>query len=309
MKITGIKKEHLDLFADMDPLEYLERADFPDRICLGAFLEDEETGTDDPAGLMILRKSEDSLTVEWICVRAKYRYRGVGSSLMDHAYEMADDMGFKKLQIYLNSDYGRDEICPGEEDFVEEFNIEDSEELYGEWIAETRDLSKLDFMESEDVPEMSCHSLIEMDARRVKEFLGKQNENEDSAFLYNPKNAGARILDDDTSMFLVRDGKISGAVLSQMCGETLFVVGFLANSKSEAKMLLKHFVKSVGRKYGARQEIRVIKYTDLYNEISKDILHIGKIENRMYISDVEKHFVAKERFVPEFDDVLISDAF
>ncbi len=309
MKIAEIQKEDWDLFADMDPLEYLERAELPDRICLGAFLENEDTGADDPAGLMILRKTDDSLTVEWVCVRAHQRYRGVGSSLMDHAYEMADEMGFKKLQIYMNSDYGRDEICPGEEDFLEEFNIEKTEELYGEWTAETRVLSKLDLMKNEDAPGVICKSLKEVGAKSANEFLGKLYDNEDAVLLYDPKKGGAGILDEDTCVFSVKEGRITGAVLTQMCGETLFVVGFTAATKKEALMLLKHFIKKAGSTYGQTQEIRVIQYTDLYLEVTEDLLHADKIENRIYISDVEKHFMAVEKFVPEDFDILISGVF
>ncbi len=309
MKITEIKKEHLDLFADMDPLEYLERADFPDRICLGAFLENEKTGADEPAGLMILRKSEDSLTVEWICVRAQFRYRGIGSALMDHAYEMADETGLRKLHMYLNSDYGRSEVCPGEQDFIEEFNIDGFKELYGEWTTETRRLLKLPFMEHGCAPGMVCKSLKELDARITNEFLDRQYRNEDMDLLYTPQKQGIRILDEDTSVFSLKDGRISGALLAQMCGETLFVVGFLANSRSESELLLRNFIEKVKKKYNADQEIRIIKYTDLYVEIPEDFLRAGKINNRMYTSDVEKHFIAKERFVPSDDDILISDAF
>ena len=313
MKITELRKDHRDFFADMDPLMFLERAELPDRECLAAFIteEDDESakGKDIPAGLLIYRKTKESLMIEWVCVRAEYRYDGVGSELVDKVFNIAQENGMDTVEIYLNGEFGRDEICPGEEDYIDDFLFSGEKELFGEWLIETRTLLKSAVCSEPDPKDFECKCLKDIAPSQLNSDLKALVSREDFNALYDMSEYGFGPIDRETGFISYMGNKPSGVILTVMSGETLYVTGFLASRKSEAGMLARYAIKAAGKKYGGSQEVRIIKYTEDYTDIIEAVAAglkgVKPVKNTVYSADVKKHIETVNAFEPDDVEVTI----
>ena len=118
-----ITRTYLELFAALDPFDFLRFGGMPDRVCLGTVIKGEQDEKDDPVGLMICRKTEAGIVVEWLFTDPLFRDQGVGSDLMRRAFEESEKRGFSKLYAYISDDDRREEVCPGEEDFLLAFGL------------------------------------------------------------------------------------------------------------------------------------------------------------------------------------------
>ena len=313
MKITELRKEHRDFFADMDPLMFLERTEFPDRVCLVAFIgeEDDEKakGKDIPAGLLIYRKAKECLMIEWVCVRAQYRYDGVGSELVDKVFGIAQEKGMDTVEIYLNGEYGREEICPGEEDYIDDFLFGGEKKLFGEWLIETRNLLKSAVCSETDPKEFQCRCLKDIAPSQLNSDLKTLVSKEEFNALYDMSEYGFGPIDRETGFISYMGNKPSGAILTVMSGETLYVTGFIASRKSEASMLARYAIKAAGKKYGGSQEVRIIKYTEDYTDIIEAVAAglkgVKPVRNTVYSADVKKHIETVAAFVPDAEVITI----
>ena len=118
-----LSEQYLDLFAHLDPYNFLEYGKSKDRVCLGTVLKGEGKELDKPVGLLICRPTKDGLVVEWIFVEGDFRMQGVGARLMKCVFEEAKKRGIEKVYAYLSICDKRDKICPGESRFMEEYNM------------------------------------------------------------------------------------------------------------------------------------------------------------------------------------------
>ncbi len=118
-----LQGHYLDIFAHLDPYEYLEYGKLPDRVCIGTVLRGKGEKKDMPIGLMICRLKEDTLVAEWIFVDGNYRTLGVGARLMRCLFEEARKRHFDNVYAYLYLNRKRDRVCPDEVRFLKEYNM------------------------------------------------------------------------------------------------------------------------------------------------------------------------------------------
>ena len=116
-------ENYLDLFAHLDPYNFLEYGKLKDRVCLGTVLKGEGKDMDKPVGLLICRLTGSALVTEWIFVEGAYRMQGIGAQLMKCVFEEAKKRGIDKVYSYLALGNKRDKICPGEVRLMEEYNL------------------------------------------------------------------------------------------------------------------------------------------------------------------------------------------
>ncbi len=122
-------------FEGLDPYSLLDRYEGKDMAGIGIALSPEKaeniTGnnygdSDVAAGLMILSLKGDSPIIMWLFVDPDFREMGIGDKLISTAFEMADRAGKDKLYCFLTSEYARDEICDGEEEYLAEHGFVES---------------------------------------------------------------------------------------------------------------------------------------------------------------------------------------
>ena len=127
MKIVRLNKENQVFFAGLDPLGYLENKFRIPCVVLGAAQEGKDS--DVPAGLMITGFYQEMLVVMWLYVEPDFRGQGYGDGLLETAFEMAEHAGCNYVGAYISADYGREYLCPKEEDYLRNHGFDISKKL------------------------------------------------------------------------------------------------------------------------------------------------------------------------------------
>lgn len=120
MKIVRLIKQQQEAFSHMDPFMKLERLDDPGVFALAAAEENEVRETYVPAGLMICAVRDDRICVIWLYVEEKFRWKGVGDSLLSAAADLAVQKGLPYVSASMPEDYGQELICRDAEEYLRE---------------------------------------------------------------------------------------------------------------------------------------------------------------------------------------------
>lgn len=168
IKLVRLSDDEKILFAELDPFEMLERKSTLPEFVLGAVSTDDSKDFDTPVGLMICDILPQVLLVKWLFVSPEKRGEGFGEELLNAAMTSAKAEGKKYLAYYISSEYGREMICPNEEDYLEYSGFEhdtsglvNSEKLYvlplvdeeEEYEAEPIDIFKDIYRKLEEIEE------------------------------------------------------------------------------------------------------------------------------------------------------------
>ncbi|MBR5421421.1 MAG: GNAT family N-acetyltransferase [Lachnospiraceae bacterium] len=287
MKISMLREEYYDFFAELDPFFFLERAQLPGYLCLGAVMEGEPF--DKPAALMVLRASEDALIVEWLFVKGEYRMQAVGRDMMGHAFRLAREGGLEKLCLYVNKEYGRSEVCLFEKSFLDEYNFTLEQKLGGEWLTDVESILALPgYEDAEDIlPETQPLGSLKSTERSA--FLQEMAKNDKAVMLF-PSDDSDIGFDPELSRISHSGGKITGAILYLDIQSSLYVCGMLARNKTELQALVWSSVSAAAKKYGADKQLRIICYTEQYKQQLKDLLPDEAVQNELFTASVEEYF-------------------
>ncbi len=104
-KYLQLKPEHLDHFRYLDFYGKLDLLSRPDAFAIGATVENSETKTDEPAGLLVAKTEEDRISVEWLYVDEAYRGRGIGGFLLSLMFRESLARGFDSLAVRVSEMY------------------------------------------------------------------------------------------------------------------------------------------------------------------------------------------------------------
>ncbi len=115
MKLVRLDAKSAKLFAAFDPFDYLGRQSDFATFALGCALETE--GTDIPTGIVICYPDKAVIVVKWIYVAPSYRGQGISDKLLSAVYKIAENDGKKYVGALLTDEYGREAVCPDEENF------------------------------------------------------------------------------------------------------------------------------------------------------------------------------------------------
>ena len=300
MKTAIILKEHLANFAELDPFGFLERADFPDRVCIGTVMEKKDGGDDIPAALMVLHIMEDKVIVEWLYVRDEMRKKGIGSELMAQAYKVALSSGYDRLYLSRSKNPNRNQLCLYEDDFLAEYNFEDEKPLPGEWTCSISDL--IDNPRMSKIAEnykdtVSLKNLDEEKKQALEEFLsGKDSED----FLFESSFA-LDLSDEEVSRVLIEDGIIKGAIFVQNVSDELYVTGLCGNEKKDNLDLCFGATMSASKKYGMDMPVHVLKYNDKNLDLVKELIKGQPLRTSICSSSVEDYYEAVDELELLYD--------
>ncbi len=297
MKIAVLLSEHLLYFSGLDPFNFLERGDFPDRICVGAVETNEKSGYDEPVGLMILHLQVDYVSVEWIFVDGQHRMRGIGSALMEHAFNLAANLGFDKLRLYLNEMPDRTLFCPYEADFIKEYSFVPVSLLPGEWSTDVEalmDHPAIGHKAHKNKKTVAVSELNEEQKKKLMEFVQSENS---SCFLYN-KNYVVELSDRNISRVLLRKDEIKGTIFLQSNGENIYVTGLSCKNREDELSLCHGALMAAGESDGESRGIHVLEYDNIYSGTLKGLFGDEPIRNSIYEASVTDYFEKLNSFVP-----------
>ncbi len=297
MKEAILLKEHQIFFSELDPFNIMERAGFHDRIVIGTVIEDFKKGEHDvPAGLLILKLGEGQVTVEWIFVRAELRKHGIGTRLMRIAFGFAKKQKAEKLFLYSFDSDARKELCPLENDFLEEYSFYPGKKLCGEWKASLEGVIKRTFRDKAD---LGKDITVPLSRFGRDEMISLRKEAEDlpnASFLFDPK-AAFGLSDQNVSRVIIKEKRVVGIILVQCCDGTLYVTAMAGGDSEICYGLVRGAANAALAKYGLKMRVRVIKYTDSFTDILKDAMR-DSIDNCIYEADVKTRDEKLESFLP-----------
>lgn len=274
MRIVRLKKEQRDFFLNMDPFYMMERLEFPGSFALAALTEN-ETGTGEvPAGLMICTLKPDRLVIEWLCVAAAYRTKGIGEQLLIEAFESVQQGPVQTVCAYINRENLRERIYPEDEQYFKQRLFQERTDLPGEWLTDVRTIASLPYFKRKQEEGFQAYPLRHLTGTKRSEVMAAFAGLDAIPTLY-PLRAGRDVLDQDLSLLLLQNGKPCGAFLVQCITspvyevhagrvvkteerQTLYPVMFYAGSEKAAGMLLSDVVREAERKYAPETAVRVI---------------------------------------------------
>ena len=305
MKILRLTKKDRELFLDMDPLLMMERLEFPGAFALAAVMEQKETDEEIPAGLVICLDTGKSIIVQWLCVAVKYRKQGVGEHLLAAVYNVAVQSGYATVCAYINTQYGRELVCTGEESYLRDRLFTEIRPLAGEWVTDIRSLQDISILngraEAEGIRVMPLKALLPAERREALRLLSGRKY---AASLY-PVADNLKYLDMDVSFLLYEGDVLSGGLLIQnverinmqlegcmlrdYTENVLYPVYICVESASGVKALLTAILKAAGAKYTADSEVRILMNEGHYAPLMEYILPHSRIESKLLIASVEDY--------------------
>ena len=163
MKIVKINEEQKMLFAALDPFEMLDRKRNSPEYYLGTVLEEE--GLDVPTGLMICTVERGTIVIHWLYVEPKYRGMEMGSALLSAAFDVARKGEYKQVCAYLPNLYGRNYVCPKEDEYLRYHGFDN------EWKLKEQGgrLLAADVGESDDTLKLSPYDMFEKILEQLEE--------------------------------------------------------------------------------------------------------------------------------------------
>ncbi|MCR5402609.1 MAG: GNAT family N-acetyltransferase [Butyrivibrio sp.] len=300
MRTAIIIEEHFDFFADLDPFGYLDRAEFPDRVCIGSVAEGKDGGEDIPAGLMILHIMDEKVIVEWIYVRPEFRMHGIGSELMAYAFKAAQASGFERLYLSRDKVPGREDICLYEDDFLSEYSFENEENFSGEWTQVIKDLLDNPLLGEAATKHKKTKPLSSLDDQKLLEFKELIIEKGDHGFLYEPAYTD-EFADRDVSRVIIDGGRITGGILVQYSGDDLYITGIYSEDRMDSIALCHGALMAAKEKYGEEKSVHILKYDDAYLELLTGLLGDECLKESICSASVDDYYEVLYSFEP-FDE-------
>lgn len=103
IKLIEVIEAYLPYFKYLDPFEQINESMPSSFHLLGALAS--ESGTDTPAGLMVLEIKSTTLFIHWLYVAPKYRCQRIGSLLLEAVFEEACERNLKSIRAYVAKSY------------------------------------------------------------------------------------------------------------------------------------------------------------------------------------------------------------
>lgn len=304
MKIFRLTKKDRELFLDMDPLYMMDRLELPGAFALAAVVEQKETGEELPAGLAICMDTGNSMIVQWLCVAVKYRKQGIGEGLLAAVFDAAVQLKYSSVCAYINTEYGRDIICPEEEKYLRDRLFTETRPLAGEWITNIRSLRDVILTGSAKTANAKVIPLKALPLGQRRDALHLLSKKKYMASLYSVED-NMQYLDMDISCLLYENGELTGGLLvqsvervaTQLCGGTvqkymenvIYPICMCIESSKGIKALLTTVLEEAVEKYNADSEVHIWMNKGYYAPLMERIHPNSRIDSKLLAASVEDY--------------------
>lgn len=311
IKLAIIQHKHRIYFTELDPFGMMERSEFPDRVLIGAAIKDKLSGFDIPVGLMILKVQHSAVIIEWLFVRSGFREKSVGGMLMRLAVAAAKKRHIDQLGFYSIDYDGRDELCYGEREYLEEYEFEQTKNLSGEWMEKVggilgsgvlhklkkyvADKNSIKMDNLGNVPALvekhlkDIRPLDSLSASGKKNLYKKMTADDKAHMMFSAKKV-LLLADEKVTMVLMNKEEPAGAIFLQKAGSAHYVTGLWGNSRFGILGLIFMACIMADKIYGSDTYIRVIKYSEEHVDLVQHIFNEKPIKSRLYCCPVDKSF-------------------
>ena len=311
MRITRLERDQRGFVLDLDPLMMMDRLEFPGAFALLAIESDEQTKDQLPAGLLIATAHEDLLVIDWLCVSAERRMQGIGEQLLVAAFEHAAKNDFVRIGVYMNDEYGRSDICAGEERFFRERLFREKQPLGGEWMIDIQALAMQLGLGNSMQETMKTVFFRRLSVSQANGAVTKLLRMDSCTTLY-PIHAKERYYDPDLSVLLFDQEKnlIGGLLIQCVMRNTprvkvgeivrtrehvLYLVLCCAPSDDEVRVMATAALKAALMKFKTAAQVHVILKDDRYAGVLEEVLGRLRVNNWLLTAQVEDYRNAKER--------------
>ena len=140
MLISLLTNKNQQLFSDLDPFQVFDTVKSGTFLPLGLF---EPVGEGfEPGGLLLAEGEEKELIIRWLLVLPAFRGHCHGEALLSKCFNYAYNLGYKRVSVYLDTDYAKSDVCRGAEGFYESHMFTKADEDY--WTAKVADYKRQD---------------------------------------------------------------------------------------------------------------------------------------------------------------------
>ncbi len=294
MKIGIVERDLQGLFSDFDPFGFLDRGQLPNHICLVAVKKKENDGDnakteDEPLGLMLLFVTGKSVVVEWLFVPEEFSKQGVGKALLSYAYRLAKEKGSEFLFAYVNRINHREEICPGEMDYLKEYGFFEIQDLPGEWHMSLLDLQKQTIIQEKSTKKMELKAIRDLEPALRKRIMDRLPEVPACDLLFGNDDTHAWV-DPHISVVCFEKKKPVGVLTGCYIQGTIYVTGIFASNEEILKAVFHSFTEKAAERFGEEQTVAVVKYMDAYEDELWKIFQNGWTPSLLYASRVDAYF-------------------
>ncbi len=240
-KYIQLTNEHIDHFRHLDFYDSMDLLQWPDAFAIGATVDIDDSGTDMPAALVVVKAEEDQFCIYWLYVSEDYRGLGIGGNLLKLLVEESKARGLKTISVRISSIYEHNGLPWNPRNFFEECYFEKEEKNLPEWEFSTSLLygkkdvyihtkKKSNIIPLSDVPDSFKAQLYS----RISEL----------GHLPYDINVLQEKADPDLSYVLVEDKKPMGVVLVNKSGDNIYPYYFEAEDKMAADFVADAFEMS-----------------------------------------------------------------
>lgn len=224
--------EYLKFFKLFDPYDFLFELNLKGGFAIGASRHLDGTADDVPVGLMIADADNERITVKWIYVEPQSRGTGIGTQLMQYAFEESAARGFERLAVRVTDEYTTNGLGWTAETFFYDLNFNSAECELPEWSIKVTDLydEKDGYIHVQN--SVNIVPLSEMREKEVNGFYGVLKSKYQKMINYDLEKV--REYSDPMISYAWIQGKdLKGYLVTARSDENIYPVAFMAGNQND----------------------------------------------------------------------------
>ncbi len=239
MKTVQLTGDLLNAFMNLDPFDQAEVLMLKGSFALGV-TERAQDGTDTPAGILIAAQEDERLVIRWIYVLPEYRGEGIGSHLLQMAFEEAVARDLSEVTARISDRFSEAGLYWDCDSFFVNEVFKEYEEGFPELWLYAHDISKLIMTDEEKNVDAAGDKRTVPMSQAPAGVIASIKAELDEAYvmsLSNPAEQLLSIADPDMSFVKFSGDEFLGGIFSRKVGLTWFMYLIVTKDITEMEPL------------------------------------------------------------------------